>query len=260
MGHARLYKLPNTKPWRRVVGHLADGATVGVVAGATTKAAARGLQLALGDKGMAHVLYLLAHTVMAARGADFEGGLAGVGVIVPGDPSVFDLTAGFSGACDAWHSEHRNPRSDLADLAELSATEALTRLVGDRSGQVIPTGDAVRNALYTLSTKNGFATLAHEYFATFARRFLHYHLDRELSHHTGGNGRFADRSARNSFAEDLAVHCREAALIVRDYAGDWYSKANFEDGISEKRARQFSRVCLGKLRDELLVRGEVARV
>ena len=33
-----------------------------------------------------------------------------------------------------------------------------------------------------------------------------------------------------------------------------------EDGVSENRARQFSRVCLGKLRDELLVRGEVARV
>ena len=110
-------------------------------------------------------------------------------------------------------------------------------------------------AFRSLSTPKGFSALAHEFFARFAQRFLHYHLDRELSHHIGGNGRFPDRRARDEFAADLEIHCREAAIIVKKYSADWFSKAKFADGIGEAEARKFARTCTTKLRKELLIRG-----
>lgn len=52
------------------------------------------------------------------------------------------------------------------------------------------------------------------------------------------------------------VHCHEAALIVKEFAGDWYSKNKFEAGITERQAANFASYCLKKLGDELVVRGE----
>lgn len=255
MGHNRLPTLPDTRPWRRVVGHLADGSAVAAVARAVTEAAAAGLAKAASDAGLAHVLYLLAHTALAARRPDFATALADVGVRVPPDPSVFDLTAGLSEALQDWHRLAKQPRTDFAELAELAAGETLTRCVGERSATLIPTGGEVHAAVRALSTAAGFATLAHEFFARFARRFLHYHLDRELAQHVGGNGRFADRDARRRFAADLDTHCREAAVVVRTYAADWYSKAGFESGIDEAAARRFATTGVKKVRAELLRRG-----
>ena len=39
--------------------------------------------------------------------------------------------------------------------------------------------------------------------------------------------------------------------MIRRYAFAWYSKARFEDGISEPRAKKFASHCLKKLADVL---------
>jgi hypothetical protein len=260
MGHARLKTLPDTRPWRRVVGHVAGGAAAAAVAQATTQAAARALADAGRDPGVARVVFLLARIVLAARQTHFAAALEHLLIRVPDPPALPDLTAGVSQALQDWYAAARHARTDFADLAELAANEALTRCLGDRGATLFPGGDEVRAAARELSTPRGFSALAHEFFARFAQRFLHYHLDRELSHHVGGNGRFPDRAARRAFADDLEVHCREAAEIVRRYARDWFSKARFEQGVTEAQARAFARVCMKKLRAELLVRGEAGRV
>jgi hypothetical protein len=116
--------------------------------------------------------------------------------------------------------------------------------------------DDVQRAARELSTRQGFATLAHDFFARFTQRFLTYHLGRELANHVGGNGRFADPAEHNEFVENLQVHCREAAGIMRTYAGDWYSKANFERAMTPVKARDFVNYTLQKLRKELAIRGD----
>src|SRR6185437_6281163 len=118
-----------------------------------------------------------------------------------------------------------------------------------------PMGNEVHSAIRGFSTRKGFSVLAHEFFARFTQRFLLYHLGRELPLHVGGNGRFADPSAQTSFVDDLEIHAREAAIIVKTFAGDWYSKANFEEGITERQARGFTAHCLTKLEMELDRRG-----
>src|SRR5262249_17277229 len=151
---------------------------------------------------------------------------------------------------------NRAPRTDLGEMASLSAAEALTACVGERLGGLFPTGEEVHRTVSEFSTRNGFAALAHEFFARFTKRFLLYHLGRELSQHDGANGRFGHQAAYSHFITDLEVHCRETALIVWQYSGDWYDKARFERGITEQQARNFSAYSLRrKLAPELAIRG-----
>lgn len=256
MGHNRLGHMPDTRPWRNVVGLIADGAAVAAVAGATSAAALAGLEDAKRDQGLARVVFLLARTALAARADDFAAALRRVGIDAPADPSLFDLTAAFADAMDRWYPVTRSARTDFGEMAELAAVEALTRCVGERAPGLFPAGGEVRRAVRACSTQKGFARLAGEFFARFAERFLLYHLGRELSLHVGGNGRFADPKDHTAFVDDLGVHCREAALIVKAFAGGWYSKAKFEAGITERQAAGFASYCVKKLGDELAVRGD----
>ena len=142
-------------------------------------------------------------------------------------------------------------------MGQLAVVETLTSLIGDRSTSLFGTTPAeVQQAVHDFSTKKGFSTLAYDFFSRFTQRYLTYHLGRELSNHVGGNGRFANPAEHTEFVSQLATHCREAAIIVREFSGGWYSKANFEDGISETKARKFVNFALKKLRKELKIRGE----
>ena len=255
MGHSRLGTLPDTRPWRKVVGTIADGADAAAVAQATSEAAADGLVAAQKDPGFSQVVFLLARVVLAARDEDFSASLGKLGVVVPGEPTVYDLTAGLSAALRAWHRRTETHRSDFAAMAALAATESLTACVRGRAASLFPAEDDDRTALRRLSTPGGFATLAHEFFSRFTRRYLLYHLDRELPLHAGGCGRFADHRDRRQFDADLDTHCRETATITKTYAGEWYSKEKFESGISFAAAKRFGTKCLKKIGAELAVRG-----
>jgi hypothetical protein len=254
MGTNRLGRLPDTRPWNRVVAHIADGASAAVVAGSTSAAAIAGLQRGKWDRGVAYVIHLLARTVVAARQKNFAAALAPFDVHVPAAPGLFDLTAGFSAAVQTWHAAHPGVRTDLGEMAALAGAESIAHCVGDRAAGLFATGSEVQNAVRELSTLNGFAAFGHDYYARFMRRFLLYHLGRELSLHVGGCGRFADSSQHTAFVNDLETHCREAARVVREYVGKWHRKAKFEQGLTEQQSCNFSSYCIEKLRLVLVQR------
>ena len=258
MGTQRVGTLPDTAPWRRVVGLIAEDADVADIAAATTEAALNGLEKARGDEGLLFSFFLLARFGLAARDDDFARALHDEGLDVAGPPNVFDLAAAFTEAVDRRLQQTRR-RTDLGEMAQLAAVEALTGLLGQRSAGLFGTTAAeVRREARKLSTQRGFGTLAHEFFACFTQRFLGYHLGRELPLHIGGNGRFADPEQHNDFVAELKVHCREAAAIVRDFAGEWYSKALSPQGkgITHAGARGFVNYALTKLHDQLMTRGK----
>jgi hypothetical protein len=254
VGHIHLNSLPDTAPWREVVGLIADGADVAVVAESATTAATAGLDRARNDPGVSVPLFLLTKVALAAQQGNVAEGLRAAGIRVSHAPNVMEIVSGFSEAADQ-HLRMAG-RTDLGEMARLSATEALTGLLSQRSANLFETTPAeVQQAARGLSTQTGFARLAHEFYTCFTRRFLTYHLDRELGLHVGGNGVFDDAKAHNEFNRQLSVHCREAAEITRRYAGDWYSKHKSLGGITKPKARTFVRYCLKKLRTELAIRG-----
>jgi hypothetical protein len=257
MGHQRVGALPDTEPWRKVVAYIADGEDVAAVAAATIRAAAAGLSLAREDPGCAYCVQLLDAVVQAARQDDFARALRDSGLDVPERADVFDVTAAFAEAADGYLRSCRL-RTDPGEMAQLAALETLAALLGGRSDNLFGASvDEVARAARTLSTRAGFGTLAHDFLARFTRRFLVYHLSRELPLHVGGNGRFADPAEHNEFLDRLEVHCREAAAIARDFAADWYSKAHSPAGagVTPKTTRGFFAKALSKLRDELRIRG-----
>lgn len=256
MGHSRLGTLPDTSRWKSVVGLIAGNADVAVVADATMHAAQQGLELADGDEGLKQAFWLLSQITLAARAGDFRNALHAVGVEVPAGPSVFNLVGGFTAAIDK-HLRDTRSRSDVGEIAQMAAAECLTAAISERSRSLFGTTAAeVQDAVRSFSTKAGFANLAHDFFARFTQRYLTYHLSRELANHVGPGQRFESPSEHTAFVKNLATHCRQAAIIVHDFAGGWYSKTNFEGGITPAKAKGFIHVALKKIRKELAIRGE----
>jgi len=257
MGHIRLGTLPDTARWRKVVGLLADEqANVAAVAGATMHAAERGLEIASHDDGLCHALWLLTQVTLAANQQDFATALKQAGLSVPSGPSVFEIVGGFSDAVDR-HLRQNRSRTDIGEMAQLAAAETLTSLCTQKSTTLFGTTPAdVQAAVKSFSTKAGFSVLAHDFFARLTQRYLTYHLSRELSKHVGKDQRFRSPKDHAEFIEQLNVHCRQAAVIVREFAGGWYSRTNYESGISPTKARNFAYVAMKKIRAELKIRGE----
>lgn len=257
VGTQRIGTLPNTERWRRVIRLIADDADVTDVATATTEAALDGFRKVRKDEGMAYTYFLLARLACCARDEDSVAALRGEGLVLSDQPDLFELAAAFTEAVDL-HLQCRHQRTDLGEMAQLAGIEALTDRLHQQSASLFGTTPAeVRVAVQRLSTETGFGLLTHLYFARFTQRFLTYHLGRELSHHVGGNGRFADPVEHNEFLRRLNIHCWEAAAILRDYAGGWYSKALApgHSGITRSEVARFLGYSLTKLHGELQRRG-----
>lgn len=265
MGHIRLSRLTATRKWRDVVAMLDGGESVAGIAAATLdasgsalaramgvdRAASAGLADAAADPGLVHALWLLTQVTQAARAPDLAAALGEIGLRVPRQPGLFDITAAFADSVDR-HGRRQGGITDIGEIARLAAVESLTALSQARAPTLYePLPSDMRGTLRQLSTKDGFATLAEDCFARFTRRFLLYHLSRELSDHVGPGRRFTNLEAHTAFNEALDTHCREVARIVREFAGGWYSKENFEGGITSEKARAFAYVAFKKILEEM---------
>jgi hypothetical protein len=102
-----------------------------------------------------------------------------------------------------------------------------------------------------LATSKQFSDLARDFFSRLTRRHLEYYLSRELSNHVGPSKRFSSIAEYSTFNADLDQHCREATRIIREFAGEWYSKTNYEGGITSEKVVAFVSVALKKIGGEL---------
>ena len=134
MGHSRLESLPDTSPWRRVVGFIAGDADVGVVADATMEAAQRGLEIADGDEGLKQTFWLLSQITLAARQDDFSAALKEIGIVVSSEPSVLNIVARFTNAIDQHLLETRR-RTDIGELAQFDGHRNKVMWVGLRQSK-----------------------------------------------------------------------------------------------------------------------------
>jgi len=213
MGNRLHAGLPRTPAFKRVVALLGSGAgapgAAGVAAGslaeiadATLTASDEGFERAKSDEGLGYCLYLMAALARAATGPDFAAGLSQLGLPVPFAPrgtpdyplpsapgtpeyTVFDLVSGFSAVVDK-HLRETRSRTDIGEMAHLAACESLSSLCG-RQAQTLfgETHETIQQSLRRLSTEKGFGALTHDFFARLSRRYLEYHLSRELSNHVG---------------------------------------------------------------------------
>ena len=283
MGHTRLGPIPKTRPWNSVVAAFAGVAAGGApgrtgsaeitevgasrvapfdrerVAGVADKAlqAARGgLERAKEDPGLLYSVYLLTQVTLQSREANWHQRLERLGLNLGPNASLLDLTAEFQGAVDDWLARRRH-QSDVSEMAARAATDALAALAAPKARTLFgDTGEELRLAVRPLSTKAGFADLGNEFFGRFIAGFLNFYLSRVTATHLG-DGRLHQVGDITTFNRLLDTHCRESAKIVRDFAGQWYSKTEYEQGITLENTGGFVAFALSKLQEELRFQREV---
>lgn len=256
MGHQRLGRLSSSRKWRQVVDLIGGGADVQDVAAATSIAAESQMIDASNDPAVKHAVWLLTQIPVAAKQDNFSAELKKLGLQVSDRPTLIEVVTAMTEAVDRQVAS-RGGRTDLGEMAQLSAAESLNAVAGRELPDLFgATADKTREALGGLGTVKQFSVLARDFFARLSRRQLGYFLSRELSQHVGVNGRFRTIREHRDFEGALDLHCREASRIIKEFAGEWFSKHTYEGGIDAAKAGRFAHVAFKKIREELRHRRE----
>jgi hypothetical protein len=255
VGHQRLGWIPKTRKWRAVVDGVVEGGGLAAddvdrIAALTLDAAMPVLRRSCDDAGLRYAFYLLTQITLAAREDEWRGRLSRVGIPLPEDASLFDLTAGLHSAIERYVSRHGSS-SDIGEIAQQSASEALVDLAEGNATTLFGSGgEHLRGAVRRLSTGAGFGRLGQVFFGRFLSRFLNCYLSRVTASAVGGS-RVRSADDVTTFNGALEWHCEQSARIVRDFCGQWYSKREYLEGINPTNAGGLVAVAVGKLSDEL---------
>lgn len=255
VGHHLIGAFPTSRRWRNVVALISGSADVEAIAAATSAAAEHSMIDASDDPAFKVSLWLLTQIPLAARDEDFTSALRRLGLRVPDNPTLVDICTGMIQAVDEAVIEHR--RNDASEMALLSAVESLNAIASKEIGSLLGPSDdpaEAQEALGRLATVSAFGVLARDFFYRLTRRYLEYFLSRELGNHVGANCRFHTIRQHRDFEDALDRHCYESAIVIREFAGRWFSKANYEGGIDPQKAGRFAHHAFEKLREELRVR------
>ena len=253
MGHVRFGVLPRTKAWKEVVGLIAAGADVSQVANATINAAEKAFSFVMGDKGYTEVVWLITQLAITTSKNDPYAHLRSVGISLPDDATLSDVTVGISDALDrVVDSSYK--RSDLAEISGRALISAVAEALQPHLNGLFPNDkDTLRAALSKLGKQKEFGDLARSFFDRLTNESLQYFLSKTLSTQMGEGMRFATMNQKAQFDHALSTHTREASMIVRDFSAEWFSKHRYEGGgdISRKSSDGFAGYALKKMKDEL---------
>jgi len=256
MGHQRLGRLPRTRGWSAVVGLIAGGRDAATIAAQVAKAAETTLLSAASDPTLRDAYFLLIQIPTAARATHFAEALHQVGVETGSAPDLADVAAALSASLDRVGRTY-DRISDFGEMASKSAVEGLLAIAA-RDGVGLLGGahaaDEARAVLSRLATPRMFGILARETMSRLLRACLGYYLSRELPNHVGFNLRFPSAREHHAFNQALGLHCREATRIMEQYAAEWYSKTNFEEGFTPANVGRFASVAFKKVVKELRAR------
>ena len=254
MGHVRLGVLPKSREWTQVVELLAKGSDVAELAAAVAIAAENELISARGDPVLGNTVWLLAQLPLAARTDRFASELVALGFPPGSEQTLLNIVAGFSSAVDNQISNNAG-RTDLGELARQAASESLATLVGAQMPGLFGASPAdLRIELGKFATKDRFSVLARDFFSRLTLKTLDYYLSRVLANHVGPDRALVSLQQQEQFRNALERHCRETSLIVEQFAGGWFSKANYQGRLTRESAQSFSDYAVKKMRDELRAR------
>jgi hypothetical protein len=235
-----------------VVKLVRNDAGAGQVASATVEAAGKNLRAAANDPDVVEAVWLLVRLPWAARSDDFAAALNRCGVKVGDAPGLFDIVGAVSDAIDA--NAAGRCRSDLGELAQAAVCETLNAVLHGHLDNLFGSSPAeVRAAFARQATVKQFGRLTHEFYSRFLSKALDTFVSRTVCDTVGTGQRFPTVKQHGEFCRQLDTHCREAAVIVERFAGEWSVKHNYEsDGrIGREEVGRFAAHAATKLLDEL---------
>lgn len=248
MGHIRLGRLPRSARWRDVVGLIeSDPANARKIAASTITASERYLRSLGDDPALAQTYWTLVRLMSAARGDDFAGELRRLGLPASDDTPTVAFVAAVSDFVRR-DLARQGVDSVAGEFAALALRRALTETVATQASSLFGSSvDDLRRAFRAHSTERQFGEVSRLFFGDFLSRVLRASIDREVPNVT------SSVSDGGALLRAVDVHARQSAAIVRDFAGQWLSKAGYERAgdIPPDDVRRFVAVALGKLRSEL---------
>jgi len=254
MGHLRLGRLPKTRRWREVVELLdAPEANSAAISAAVLHAAERRLRGLGKDSSLSYAFWLLTKITWAARQPGFEVELRRLGFEVTDDTSIFSFISEVSGHLRRTLPPE-TPSGPFSELVSLAVRRALTDSIGGYGRSLFGSSvDDLRDALRTQSRQAQFGLLAQRFFGDLLARTLAYFLDRESASTLTARPDASAVAANEELMSGIDLHARQSARIVRDYAGGWYSKYNWQTKgqITQDDTRRFVAYALRKLRSEV---------
>lgn len=255
MGHVRLGKPPATRKWHQVVELLgAHQLAVADIAAAVERSADRSLSTAVKDPGFVESFWLLLKLPQAVAATDPQAALQSLGIRVPTDHGIADLTAGFEAAFEQFRRRNAVGFTDFAFIARDAAISALASLAHERGpGLWTSTAEDDRATVASFASTTRFGELAQTFFTNVLRGHIRYFLDREVPRHIGVGHALASVADAEYFDEAIRRHCRETTIIMRAFARDWLGKNHFHLGkeITREEAAALAAYAFTKIRTEL---------
>jgi hypothetical protein len=250
MGHIRLGQLPKTKQWSQVIDLLDDpDVDAPTVARAIVTAAEQAYRLAGDDPGVVESLRVMAFLAAASRRDDFANALVEFGLPAVGGTSALGFLAHVFDETERRFGPTAD-RTIFSEFALAALQESVSQTVGQQTGTLFLSGvDEIRDAYRSFSTERGFAKLARLFFARFMARSLRYFSDQEVTKHLGGDGLLREQADIRAFNEAVDRYSFEAARIVEDFAGGWYSKRLWLGHVEQTEG--LAAVAMRKIADEL---------
>ncbi len=250
-----------TRKWQDVIALITGGASAAEIAAETALAAEQSLKRASRNQMLRHAFWLLTQIPLAARKENFAEALRELGLAVGNAPNLIEIGAAMIAAIDRV-SFTTQRRDDLSEIASKAATESLIGVAGRSEESLFGAtygADDARAALRRLSTNRQFGILAREFMTRLITSFTGYFLSRTLPLHVGVQKRFQSFRDHHAFEQAIARHCQETSLIMEQFACEWFSKTNYEGGITPKKAGDFLHVAIEKVTAELAYRRAPAR-
>lgn len=263
MGHTRLGKIPTSRKWNAVVAQVVNlpegeqvGDHVGQIASLTLDAASGALKMASQDPIVRFTFFLLTQLALSGKSEQAQETLRSYGIDCNTIGSAAELGVQFQRALDNYQRQ-QGKKTDFSEMARQAAGSTLASTFQSQQLNLFGhDSDSMKNALRSISTPKQFGEIGQTYFGNFMSRYLNFYLSRITAKYAGEAG-IPQVGAITGFNDALETHCRQSALILKKFSGEWFSKTEFKSGIDLRNSSGFVRQAFRKLESEILrQRGE----
>lgn len=251
MGHERVGILPRRKPWDQIVSDIdnaLDGSEKDI-----TRLAADTLRIVRSrfnsfhlDKGVqAAFAYLIALTTSELP---HQGGLASADPHFQENLSPILITANLN----EWVRIHtENPEYSM--MASRAAANTIAWWSREKSQQKLLFDNTIKAQDIWTTDARGFCTIARTFFANLTDRYLRYFIERSASARTTSiEDRQKLKDSISKHLESISHYAFETAKITQSFAAGWFNNYARFQRPNDKQIRNFLRVAIGKLQEELL--------
>jgi hypothetical protein len=244
-----------TYRWKEVLRLIDEQASEPDIADACLEAAEAGIANIPKDQGFLHALTTIFKFAAAVRSPNMLPELRLRGFKLTSDPSLFDLTSTLKDRIDEV-TLRSSSKSDVGEITQNSFSESLYSFVSNDLPSLFGnTPEDEREVVKRQFTGNRFRDLMHDFYSNLTRRYLMYHLSRELPTHIGPGRRFASLEEHSEFAKAFNIYVRQSVRIAEEFTPGWFSKARWEDSINHDSVSRYAHVAFKKILKEFSKRG-----